>query len=197
MTITNGYCTLADFKLQKRVSSSNAYDDTSIEAIIESAARDVDVLTATCFYARSETRYFAVPEGRELCLDDYLITVSTLTNGDGTVLTTADYNLWPRNSSPKTKIILNATGGVSWLPSTSTNSDYPISLVATWGYAAAAPVNIKQLCLELAVLKYEQREGQQNTTNTTTIMLPSGVLSAPAGFPARMADVTSYYRRHL
>ena len=77
MAIINGYATLAEFKALLGITSTNATDDSIIEDCIEAASRYIDGKTRRTFYARTETRYFSVPDGgeRQLDLDDDLLTI--------------------------------------------------------------------------------------------------------------------------
>jgi len=68
-------------------------DDETLNDIITRASRLFDKLTRRTYYARTETRYYGVPDTRELALDDDLLTITTLTNGDGVVLTATEYYL--------------------------------------------------------------------------------------------------------
>ena len=70
MAITNGYATLPEFKAWVDITSADAPDDGVIEDIIETASRHIDNTTGRTFYARTETRYYDVPDGRQIDLDD-------------------------------------------------------------------------------------------------------------------------------
>ncbi len=91
MAIVGGFTTLARYKAEYLVATStSAADDAVIESLIESASRYIE---GECyprrFYATTETHYFDLPKGgngRTLFLDDYLLTATTLTNGDATTI---------------------------------------------------------------------------------------------------------------
>jgi hypothetical protein len=138
MTITNGYATLANLKdwLTTRggQQSYDSADDSMIEQVIEAASRYIDSETGRTFYPRVETRYYDLPDGREIWLDDDLLTVTTLTNGDGTVLTTTYYYLYPKNRSPKWKIVMKESSTYSWSYDGYGNTEGVITVVGTWGY---------------------------------------------------------------
>lgn len=140
------------------------------------------------------TRLYDAPAERELFIDDDdLLTVTTLTNGDGTVLTTADYILLPNNATPKFGIKLRESSSYSWEPTSAGNYEQAISVAGTWGYAATAPDDIYNACLQLAAAMYERRMGE-NVTGVTTITA-AGVVIAPQDIPASVREILRPYRR--
>jgi hypothetical protein len=194
MTITNGYCTLAEVKNFLRIVSTDATDDTVLEQIVEGSSRLIDIETRRTFYARSETHYYNVPEGRELWIDDDdLLAITTLTNGDGTTITNTDYNLIPANSVPKYAIVLKEASLINWQYSSAGNSEMVISVAGTWGYSSATPTDIKLACMRIAERAYHNRFGENPGENTT--ITASGVVLTPADIPASAARLLASYRR--
>jgi len=197
MAITNGYCTLAEFKAYADPGSlgfsTDATDDTVIEALIEAASRRIDRITGRNFYARTETHYFDVPAGRELRLDDDLLTVTTLTNGDGTVLTTADYSLLPASKPPYRRVRLKDTSTHIWQGSAAGGFELVISLAGTWGWSATAPDDIVEACMEITKHSYKRRTGDGAQAATITA---AGVVLTPADIPGYiLANLQVYKRR--
>jgi len=193
MAITNGYATLAEFKLWADISSSDSDDDTVIEDIIEAASRWIDDETGRTFYARTETRYFDVPSGRKLKLDDDLLTITTLTNGDSnTIDDSSEIDLVPKNVAPYYAIRIKAGSAYYWSQDSSGNIEDVISVAGTWGYAATAPHDIRQACLITATNMYKRRfgEGEQGATLT-----PAGVVLSPVGIPSQAAMILRRYKR--
>lgn len=196
MTISNGYCTLAEFKAYDVPSAAtDSADDAVIEDIIEAASRYIDQETRRTFYARSETRYFSVPPGRELCLDDDLLSITTLTNGDTTVISSSYYYLWPRNSAPYSRIVLKQSSSILWALDSDGNSEYVISVAGNWGYSSTAPDNIKEACLLIAAGLYKRRYGE-NLSSVATITA-AGVVVTPQDVPGVAAQTIQAYRRRL
>ena len=128
MTITNGYCTLAEVKGYIDTSSTDAGDDAVIEDMVEMASRLIDRLTIRTFYARTETHYFNYTSERSLEMDDDLLTVTTLTNGDDDEISSDDYNLLPFNRSPKHEIRLKQSSTEGWEIDTDGNTEGVISV---------------------------------------------------------------------
>ena len=194
MAITNGYCTLAEFKSYKDIASTDAADDAVIENIIEGISRTFDGLVGRTFYARTETHYYDTPEEGVLVInDDDLLSVTTLTNGDGTVLTTDYYSLYPLNTSPKIRIQLK--NGAVWYPNTYGYINGAISLVGSWGYSATVPDEIRESCIAESVAEYLRRFGEN--ANTTTTVTPAGVVIVPQAFSKITMMRLNKYRRYV
>ena len=136
--ITNGYCTLAEFKAYitppGQVLSTDAGDDIVIEDIVMRASRRLDALTGRRFFPRVETRRFDTPPSDEMWLDDDLLEILTFTNGDAVAITSADYVLKPTNEYPKYAIRLRDTATIYFTPTSASSYDEAITLSAIWGY---------------------------------------------------------------
>lgn len=191
MTITNGYCTLAEFKSFNKITSYDGLDDAVIEDIIEGVSRAIDRMTSRTFYARTETRYYDTPDDNCLVLDDDLLTLTTLTNGDGTVITSTYYKLYPLNTTQKRRIILTNTYG--WLPNATTGNSGAISVVGSWGYASTVPDDINLVCKAEAMNEYHKRFGE-NLSATATVT-GAGVVITPQGFLKSSLQRLAPYRR--
>jgi len=190
--ITNGYCTLEEFKRSKDITSTDAKRDSVIERIIEGASRDFDTETGRTFYARTETRYYSIPDGRELSVDDDLLTITTLTNGDANTIASTEYNLLPRNISPKFSVKLKGSSSYYWDYDSSGNSEYVISILGTWGYSATTPSDVRQAVLMIAEMEYDSRFGTSGGAVTVT---GAGVVITPQSWPAKAKMTARKYKR--
>jgi len=194
MTITNGYATLADFTARYRKTSANGPDDAVIEGLIESASRLIDAETSRWFYASTQTREFDVPDCRELRLDAPLLAVTTLTNGDGTVIAASEYVLSPRNVLPAYAIRLKATSTVTWMPGADGATEGAIGVAGSWGWVSRSATDpesmrvigeTKEATLEIASLWYAQRfgenvGGQVQVTQAGVVITQSGAIPQTA-----------------
>jgi len=196
MAITNGYATLAEFKAYKKITTDDLSRDAVIESIIEGASRDFDNETGRTFYARTETHYFDVPDGRELWLDDDLLTVTTLTNGDDSTLADSDgdYSLIPRNHAPYYAVRLGLMSGLIWELDSEGNPEDVIELAGTWGYSTTAPHNVRQAVLQIAELDYDSRFGDGGTQGAVSITA-AGVVITPQSWPARAMRTAQSYKK--
>lgn len=110
-----------------------------------------------------------------LPLDRDLLSISTLTNGDGTVISSTGYWLEPRNSTTcYQQIRLRSTE--SW----SFDTDGEIEIAGTWGYTTGPDATIKRLTLETAAYLYKMRD---NPVSDVTAIPELGSIVVPKGMP--------------
>ena len=191
MTLTNAYASLDEFLAQPDIKSDEPVDDVFIESLLDSASRDgVDAYTGSWFYAYTQTRTYDMPKkGRELELDAPLLSVTTLTNGDGTIIPASLYQLRPYNGPHYTSIKLNASSSVIWTPGLSGDTEGVITVAGKWGYvdrtasdpaSRAVIASTNSACLAIAVSAYKKRygvgvEGVAKVTGAGVVITPSGI----------------------
>lgn len=170
------YIATADLKTYLGISNSN--DDTILAACVTRAISLFDRRFSAKFEAETETRYFdaAAVDGYVLFLDKPLLSVTTLTNGNGVAIGSSGYWLLPRNTPPYWYIKLKPSSSVLWQFST----DGEISVAGTWGYSTTAPADVVQACLRLAAYLYRQKDSQ---VFETTAAPELGIMTIPAGIP--------------
>jgi hypothetical protein len=143
MTTLNAYATLAEYKsfatARANSASTDATDDGVIEMLLKAASRYIDSQTSRHFYPLVQTRYFDVPshkalDVRVLQLDDDLLEVITLVNGDGTTIPSTEYSVRPRNQSPYTALRLNDNSTYLWASNGSGSVHDVIAVTGIWGY---------------------------------------------------------------
>jgi len=119
-------------------------------------------------------RYYLQRSSGILNLGEDIVSVTSLTNGNGVVITPDKYWLLPRNSSPKNAIKLMSTS--AW----NINTDQEIVVTGRFGYSLAAPADITLATHELIAYWYRSRDSQV----FEVIELPGGQIMVPRGFPA-------------
>lgn len=193
MTITNGYTTLANIRALRALEPTDTASDAIIERAVEQASRVIDNVTQKTFYARTETHYYE-PEsidGRTLTiLDDYLLTITTLTDGAGNVIPSTEYRLYPLNKSPKWQIVLNADSTYNW---NCADGDV-VTVAGTWAFVATAPMDIQGVCEDLVLRALNARYGMPQGDVTVT---GAGVILTPKMLTADNMRVLSAYTGHL
>lgn len=120
MTITNGYCTLAEVKEQERLNIAVTTFDTAIEKAIEAVSRAIDNECSRFFFVEGSdsTAYYTARSDKYILIGDYvsITTLSTDNNGDRsyTDWVAGDYDLWPYNaaldSRPYNRIDISPVG---------------------------------------------------------------------------------------
>lgn len=189
------YATLAELKtyindLTGGVQSSfSAGEDALLQTFLNEATAEIDRQAGRHFIAVGDvetpsTRYYWPEDVTDdvLYLDDDLMSVATLTNGDGTVIPSNGYWLQPDNTTAKSKIKLKSS--YSW----DFDTDGRIAVAGIWGFSATAPADIKRATKRLAYFYWMKRTatGEATVLNETTTQ-------DAAEYPA---DVMSVFRRY-
>lgn len=114
-------------------------DDALLSALIRDTSRTIERSAQRTFAPRVETKYYDLPRPpteQALLFDDDLLSLTSLTNGDGTALTViTDFVLYPYNQRVKTKALLIPVSAVRWQPSATQDVYGAVSVAGVWGYA--------------------------------------------------------------
>lgn len=172
MSITNGYCTLAELKAWLDITDTN--DDGELEAVIEAASRWIDDMTGRRFYSATEARYYTADNPNWLYIDDIargtdgplIITLKTDSDGDGTYETTwsaSDYVTKPRNpvlvgttyQIPVTSLEVNKRTGDYSFPVSVQDG---VQVSAPFGYSGQAPPPVKTACLMASARFWKRKD---------------------------------------
>lgn len=153
------YATLHQVKQYLGILSTETTDDVKLTSFIRQSGRSIDKRCRRRFDVRKETRSFDMPsvkmdrigtysiedlvyqlnaagelDSRRLRLDDDLLEVVTLTNGDDNEITSGYYVLLPANDYPKFAIRLRDDSDVGWEPSSGGSRQQVIDVSGLWGY---------------------------------------------------------------
>lgn len=164
MTITNGYCTLAELKEQERLNISVVTFDTALEGVIEAVSRAIDYQCARYFWkdASDTTRYFT-PLDAEYILTGDLVSVTSLAvdnSGDRSYTTwtvDTDYELWPYNAlleqeqRPYLRVDVAPQGGKRFYAGISKG----VKIIGKFGWPAV-PKPVKEACLIWSMRTYKR-----------------------------------------
>lgn len=185
------YATLEAIKLA--LNEVGTTDDAFLTALITRASRAIDAHCGRFFVGEAQTRYFdAITDidGQILLLDEDLLSVAELTNGDGDVIASSDYILLPPNHSPHYAIRLKASSSESW-----TYVDDPENAIAVngaWGFSNGTPDDVEQACIRLVVFMYKQRKNP-----FLEVGLPDGgLVNISPSMPNDIRDLLASYRKH-
>ena len=186
------YTTLAYVKERLIAESVNPVDDLFITRLIDRASTFIAEETHVNFVAASGTRYFDVPEGPELVVDDF-VTLTSITNGDGSAISTSDVTTLPANKTPKYVIRIKASSAAYWCATTAGDTVAAISVTATWGYSTAAPDDVREAVEDIVVSKYKSRFGVGAEGAAT--VTAAGVVITPRDITAFAKKVIDRYKR--
>ena len=204
MSITNGYCTLSEFKQFMTAPgqdlTADIGDDTVIEALIESSSRFIDGECVRHFYksAADETRYYTATDPAFIRTDD-LVSVTALYTDDGLRTYTntwavTDFDLWPYNAAADGRLyvqIVTAPYSNYWF--------YPgvakgVKVTGIFGWPSV-PDPIREACLLITLSTYKRRFGE-NLSSVSTVTA-GGVVITPQDVPAGAWAKINPYRRRL
>ena len=157
------YTSLALVKAELKIPIATTTDDTLIGDYVSLAQRIIEAnppLGAGRLFevASDTTKYFDVPSGLVLKLRDQdLCSITTVTNGDGTVIPSTAYVTRPRDTTPYYAIQLKRTTGYVWVWTTD-GPEGAIAITGKWGYSTTAPLDIQRCALRIAVWLYKSRD---------------------------------------
>lgn len=187
------YTTKADVKTYLNI--SDADDDTLIDDLILAATARFEKETGRTFEAAADsTRYFHARkdvDGRILRLNKELCQITTVTNGDGTVVTSSQYTTWPKNETSYWKVILLASSGLYW--TYSTDPEDAISVEGRWAYSLTPPKDVVHAVKLLTAALFKQRDMVPGMDQP--IVTARGTVLLPPSTPKLVADTILSYRR--
>jgi hypothetical protein len=192
------YIALADLKLYLGLTEQSG-DDALLLFNIDRAQKAVESRCKRIFEATADTtRYFdAIRDVSSdlltLYLDHDLCSITTITNGDSTTVTSNQYVKEPRNYTPWYAIRLLPNSGVAW--TYTADHENAISITGKWAYATAVPDDIAQACLRLAAWFYRQKDNSADGSSDRPIMTASGATLLPSRMPTDFLDLTEPYIR--
>lgn len=162
VTITN---------IQSQNDATDPSNDNIIEQMVEAASRWIDEITGKEYFGETETRNYVVGEhtdGLTLWLDKNILSVTTLTNGDGTVISSSDYSLLPLNADRYDKIKLHSNSGEVWQYTDDPYED-AIQVAGSWGDSATTPANVKEACLLLTSRLWQRKSAILGVAGSTSL----------------------------
>jgi len=192
------YADITLFKVYRGMSTSTSstasVDDTVIQHCLNAAQAQVDRYTHRTFEASTTAaRYFDAIEdvdGRTLYIDGDLAGIDSVTNGDGTALTSTSYVTTPVNGTPYRQIRIRSGSSNAW--TYNTEPENAITVVGYWAYSTAAPADIQQATLRLANYMYAQKDAG---TFDVTVYPEAGAITVPQGLPRDVQEMLAPYRK--
>lgn len=188
------YCDLVELKEYLGVTGTG--DDLLLDALISSSQKIIDIHTGRTFEATtSTTRYFdssSDVDGRMLYFDTDICVITTVTNGDGVVISAANYFTEPRNSAPYFAIKLKQSSAYQWEATTAGDNENAIAVLGKWAYSLTAPADVRHACIRLASFLYRQKD---NAADLDRAVIAGNSTILPAQIPNDIRLILSPYRR--
>lgn len=199
------YATLADFKSYISEMTGGiqttftAAENTVLQLFLDQADAEINGYTGRHFGqgANNHTHYYTEEDidGDTLYLDADLVSVVTLTNGDGTVISSSDYWLLPMNASITGEHTFDGSYWGIRLKSTTewqTPTDGRISVVGRWGYMQGAPIDVVRCAMRIAYWYWTKR----NQTGATEIA-GEQLTQQSDSYPTDVRIILERYKRRM
>lgn len=188
--------TLANVKEYLAIPSGTTTEDDLITDLMNASITFIQSETDQYFEPVAETRYYGIKncEYRKLFLDEYLQTITTLTNGDSdaTEISSSNYILMPKNRNAYKEIWLKSSSIYSW-ESDIDDGEF-IVVEGTWGLFSSVPDDIRRIADRLTAYFYRQKDNHQDFDRT--VIASSGVI-LPANVPSDIMRTIYHYRKIL
>lgn len=185
------YITVSDFKAYRDISGSG--DDTLIGDLITAAGQSINTYTDREFKPTGDTsRTFDADrdvEGRTLYLDEDLASITSITNGDGTTVSSSQYTTEPRNETPYHAIRLLGSASVSW--TYDNDPEDAITVTGKWGWSTSPPGDVVQATRILTAYYYSQRDRNEFDAQ----LVPGVSVTLPGGMPKAVREILKRYRK--
>ncbi len=160
------YTTTALLKSYMGITAST--DDTLLSLCIDRAQATVESYTNRVFEASADTtrKFTPIVNTQWLGSGLYgdLISITSITNGDGSAVPTGSVVLLSPNRTPAWAVRIKESSGYVWKYTDTPEAS--VSIVGRWGYSLTAPANIIQATLRLASQMYRQRDGSPDLGNS-------------------------------
>lgn len=186
-------------------------DPTALETYLglPNGNPDADLLVsmtarATAIFQKRTGRIFTAPaeaskymhmvndvEGNVLWLPSDLYSITKVTNGDGTEVTSGQYVTEP-DDPPYKRIVLRSSANIEWTTPVSGDPERAIEVKGVWCYSSTPPEDVAWAIVRLAAFLYRQKESNADTDRA--IRTPDGSIIMPSKLPADVQSVIDDYR---
>lgn len=174
-------------------------DDSLILRLLMAVTKYVEKRTGRVFESAKDTARF-IPfdgdhiNGRDLFLPTDLAQITSIVNGDGSLILPTAYVTDPRYSLPFWKLTLKRNSGVSWLPGD--DPDEAIAITGRWAYSVEVPEDIRQGVIRMVAWSYRQKDNSGGE-NDRPIRSSDGVVLLPSRIPSDVGSFVDPYIRYL
>ena len=191
------YATLLQVQRHLGMTSPTAADDSLLGTKIAAAQAIITTrVGGRLFEALADsTRYFDSAldvMGSVLFLDQDLCAITSITNGDGTVITSGQYITEPRNTTPYYAIKLLGSANVTWEPQDDGDTENAITIVGRWAYSQYAPADITQACVEIAAYLWHEKD---NTGDLSRPVIAGNATFLPGQLSVMVNEILKPYKK--
>lgn len=134
MAAANMYAALDDLRRYLGLSAAQTSDDGLLWMFLEAAGRLIERHTGRRFYPALETRVMAFHTAQRVLLDDDLLDVHAVTNGDGTPIPLDAIRREPANQAVSSALVVDPAQA-AFVPGD--RPSHAIAVAGIWGYHPA------------------------------------------------------------
>ena len=191
------YTTLSQIKaiLDSQGLPTDVADDAVITQFITAASTYFDEATGKTFVASAGTRYYDCPVGTNDLLVDDFISLTSITNGDGTLIPTGEVQTLPLNTTPKYIIHIKGSSTYLWTPPTTGDLTGAIAITADWGQSATCPAQVRTAVEAFVISLYQSKRG--NNVQGSATITGAGLVITPRDVPDFTAQIIRHYASKL
>ena len=197
------YATRDEVRAYNQFRDTDTNNDSLLDDLITDVSRIIDNWTGRVFAPDTDSiKYFDILKQkyydpkcpRDLSLhNEQLLSVTSITNADGSSIATSDVIELPRDTERKHTLRIKSTSTASWV----SDPDGEIAIDGRWGYSATVPEDVKRACIEAVCFIFQQRGTQSDTLRTSTIISPDGAIIRPEALPPRFFQLLKHFKRKL
>jgi hypothetical protein len=192
------YCTKEQVKTYLRIDGTGD-DDLFDNELIPAAQAIIDMATGRVFEASAATAKTFDADGDGVSEDGLtlylgeqdLAELTSITNGDGTAISTSSVVTLPRRVTPYYGLEIKSSAGVVW--TWDTDPVDAISITGKWAYSTAAPQDIVHATVRMVAWLFKQRDSAEDVGQPR--MSETGVVMMPLGLPEDVKQYIKPYRR--
>lgn len=198
------YCTLTEVREFGKFADDDTQNDDLLENLIVRVSALINIKTGRAFAPDADaTHYFTQDDIADcdydggikigdLMLDDTLLSVTTLTNGNGATIAGTEYFLMPRSYERKSYIRIKEASVVAW----EFDTDGAIAVAGRWGYSATVPQDVKHAAIEMTLYCFHRRGDNMMVTDRPQQSM-DGTRFLPAAWTQFGKEVYEHYRRKV
>lgn len=183
MAISN----LGNIKTYLGIESDNTADDTLLASLMAKAQGIIERETGKKFDVSVETTLSFTNDnvdGGKLFFDEMCAAITTVTNGDGVVIASTQFDTMPKRHAPYYGIQLRWDANVVW-----DTWDSDITVKGKWGYSTVAPADIVQACDRLTMYLYRTKDN----ADVDKILFTDYGKVVSSAIPSDVRRTLSYY----
>lgn len=193
------YLTKSKLKQYLGIPNDITNEDTMFDDLIERVQAFIERYTARVFEKPTEPsvrKYNAKCDVHEhhrlLLLDHDLLSVESITNGDGNPILPEQYVLLPANFSPKYAIKLLWSGNSYW--TWETDPEEAIQVEGFWCFSETVPPDVEHCMIRLCTYLYRQKDNAGEFDRT---ILAGNSTLLPTQIPRDILDYLAPYVRQF